>query len=547
MGVRFTKQRKNTRLHFIFGIFILSYLILVARLFNLQIIQCDELTERMHKRTTPSRTNTTSLRGSIYDRNGEELAVSLKRPSAYVHPHKVKDKKKFMYQLASFPGIDISRIKTFFKQGKPFIWIKRKLTPLEEKILGDLGLEDIHYYIETKRFYPHTSLASQVIGFAGMDGKGLEGLEFYFDSLLKGKDKGRANFILTIDRVIQYFADEALRDRCIELGAKMGMLVMMEVNTGEIWALSNWPSFNPNIFNKYKRENWRIRCIADSFEPGSIIKVFGAAAVIEENLGKPEDIIDCQQGSIRIAGCTIRDYKKFGKLSLSEVIECSSNVGAIKMVQRLGEEKYYHYLKEFGFGEKTAITLPAEASGIFKPPEYWSGISLASLAIGQEISVTSIQFITAFSSLINGGYRVKPRIVKRMCDQEGASIKAEITRSKQGEQIISEGTSTIIRDMLQRVVSHGTGKLAAINNYNIGGKTGTAQKIDPKTCTYSHEDYVASFVGFFPGKNPRWAMIVVIDEPQKDKAWGGQAAAPVFQKVAEQSMEYLNIWPDEII
>ncbi|MGA1826521.1 MAG: peptidoglycan D,D-transpeptidase FtsI family protein, partial [bacterium] len=434
-----------------------------------------------------------------------------------------------------------------FRQKKPFIWIKRKLTPGEENILRGIGLEDIHYSMETKRYYPHTTLASHVIGFSGMDGEGLEGLEFYFDSLLKGNENGRANFMLTIDRIVQYFADEALNESCEELGAKAGMLVIMEIDTGDIWAMSNWPTFNPNIFQNYNRDNWRTRCVADAFEPGSILKVFGAAAVLEEGLGRPNDMINCQQGSIRVAGCTIRDHKKFGKLSLREVIENSSNVGAIKLAQRLGEEKYYYYLKKFGFGEKTNISLPAEATGLFQHPDDWSGLSLASLAIGQEISVTSIQFITAFSSLINGGYKLKPRIVKRIYDKEGNSIQSDLTEIEPGERIIGENTSKIIRDILKGVVSHGTGRLAAINRYTIGGKTGTAQKIDPDTGTYSHEKYVASFVGFFPGRNPRWAMLVIIDEPQKEMAWGGKAAAPVFRKVAEKTMDYFNIWPDEII
>ena len=324
MGFRLNKQKKNKRIYFVYGIFILAYMSLVARLFNLQIINSDELKKNMNKKYTAPLP--VPLRGNICDRNGEELAVSLNMSSAYVHPNKVENQKNFLCSLQAFPGININKIKRLFRQKKPFIWIKRKLTPGEENILRGLGLEDIKYSMETKRYYPHTSLASHVIGFAGMDGEGLEGLEFYFDSLLKGKENGRVNFMLSIDRVVQYFADEALNESCEKLSAKAGMLVIMEIDTGDIWAMSNWPTFNPNIFQKYKRENWRARCIADAFEPGSILKVFGAAAVIEEGLGRPNDMINCQQGSIRVAGWTIRDHKKYGKLTLRKVIDRKSVV-----------------------------------------------------------------------------------------------------------------------------------------------------------------------------------------------------------------------------
>jgi len=505
--------------------------------------------------------SSTVLRGGIYDRLGREMALSVQAPSAYLITKKSKDPKTIIGALSRLPWINVRSIRKAFAWDKGFVWIKRRLDPSQKDCLERLNFKDINFVMEPERFYPNAEIASQIIGFVGTDGRGLEGLEFYFNELLDAYtnkfprefttscldpycfyDRKECNLFLTTDLVIQYFAETALRKTCEEVNAQHGLLIIMDTYTGEIYAIANWPGYNPNHFADYPNDYWRNRCITDIYEPGSIFKLFWAAALLEENIVEIDDLFYCEQGSMKVAGKRIRDHKKFGWLSVKQILEKSSNIGAIKCAQKLGEEKFYQYIKNFGFGERTGIDFPGEARGILRPPENWSGLSLASLAIGQEISVTPIQMITAFSALVNGGRLMQPFIRREVHNVKGEILYKGVPVIK--SKIISAQTSHQIKKILRSVVSRGTGVKADVPGYWIGGKTGTAQMVDKSTGEYSHEDFLASFVGFFPDFSARFAMLVMVSKPRV-ACWGGEVAAPIFSEVAKRVIRYLRISPME--
>ncbi|MBN2373171.1 penicillin-binding protein 2 [bacterium] len=513
-------------------------------------------------------------RGGIYDRDGREMALSIYVPSAYISIKKnikknaknatkgCKNPKDILKALSRFSWINMKRINDAFNRDKGFIWIKRMLDPMQKHCLDALGIETIEYTMEPERFYPNLELAGQTLGFVGVDEKGLEGLEFYLDTFIKKFENDNISFVetpsrfvdsysldiekeynlvLTTDMVVQYLSESALKRGCQNVNADHGLLIIMDTHTGEILAMANWPGYNPNCFFKYPREFWRNRCITDTYEPGSIFKLIWLAALLEEGMAMHNDLVYCEQGSINIAGKIIRDHKEFGWLSLKQVIEKSSNIGAIKWAQKLGEDRFYEYIKRFGFGEKTGIEFPGEARGILRTKNNWSRLSLPSIAIGQEISVTPVQMITAFSALVNGGRLIKPVLLKEVRDAKNNIIqKAEYTDRG---MVISPGTSDQIKNILRGAVKNGTGQKADVHGYWIGGKTGTAQLLDKKTGGYSHDDLLASFIGFFPDSNARWAMLVMVCRP-KTGFWGGEVATPIFTETAEKVMRYMHIPPD---
>jgi cell division protein FtsI (penicillin-binding protein 3) len=422
----------------------------------------------------------------------------------------------------------------------------------------------IGFVTESQRVYPKQGLAGQVIGFVGTDDTGLEGIEYAYDSALAGHRvrvkldhdaRGRPvslrpdtfpelprgyDVVLTIDERIQFFAERELRAQVAKLGARGGIVVAMDPRTGEILALASGSAFNPNNFRGYPPDAWRERAVTDSFEPGSTLKAVLAAAILEERLVRPDDMFFGEHGSIQVAGVNIRDHEKFGWLTFREVLEKSSNVGAIKLGQRLGRERMHAYLQRFGFGEKTGIDLPGEAPGLLRPPQQWSEVSLASLSIGQEMAATPIQLVTAISAIANGGMLVRPRVVKHML--KGAEI-VPAGPPTQGRRILSESAARQVTTMLQGAVAWGTGKGAAVDGYPVAGKTGTAQKYDASLGRYSSDKVVASFVGYLPADQPKVAIFVSLDEPRGEGGWGGVAAAPVFSAIAQQSMRYLRVPP----
>jgi cell division protein FtsI (penicillin-binding protein 3) len=357
---------------------------------------------------------------------------------------------------------------------------------------------------------------------------------------LRQLPQGR-DLVLTLDERIQFVAERELRQHVIRLGARGGVVVVMQPFTGEILALANESSFDPNIFREAAPRIWRERSITDTSEPGSTLKAMLAAAAFEERLVRPDDMFFGEQGSIQVASLTIRDHEKFAWLTFREVIEKSSNIGAIKIGQRVGKERLYDYLTRFGFGSRTGVDFPGEAPGLLRPPQQWSEVSLASLSIGQEVAVTPLQLATAFAALGNGGMLVRPHLVKAVI-RDGAVVQE--TSPMQVRRVISEATARQVTNVLQGVVTRGTGKAAAVEGYTVAGKTGTAQKFDAALGRYSPQKSIASFVGYLPAEQPRATILVSLDEPQAGMAWGGVAAAPLFSTIAQQTMRYLRVPPD---
>ncbi len=536
--------------------------ILIGRLIYLQIYKHEEYlaqSEKQYKKTVEIATG----RGNIFDRNGNPLAINIDVESVFVNPKDILDRRNTIQVLSSTLNLKPKYISKKIKSNKQFVWIQRKCDLNRTEKLKQLGLEGVGFFKESKRFYPKRQLAASTLGFVGLDNQGLAGVEHYQHALLKGtiirqlveKDaRGRylpkrgwgdplysqnKDIVLTIDEVIQFIAEQELKNQVKLYGAKKGLAVVMNPNNGELLAMATLPEFNPNHYSAYPKDNWRNDIVSGAFEPGSIFKPILASAALEEGLAKSNDIFFCENGQYRLGNTVIGEAAnhKFGWLTLKNIIAKSSNIGAIKIAQELGEKNFYSYLTKFGFGKKLGIDLPGEATGTLRPLKKWSKLSLASVSFGQEISTTPLQMIAAISTIANGGYLVRPYVTKTIL-KSGKPWK-----SKSFEKIyrvLSEETSQQMIDVLQTVVSEGTGKKASIKGFKVAGKTGTAQKIDPATKGYSKTAYVASFIGFVPANKPKLAILVMIDEPQKSH-WGGEVAAPVFREIARKTLRYLNI------
>jgi cell division protein FtsI (penicillin-binding protein 3) len=565
-SINWTKAR-------IFAVFVLLFLcfpILFLRIIQLQLMKTDELS-RLASKQHQSIITLTPKRGTIYDAKGNTLAKSVDVNSVYARPRDVKNPSQTARKLADILDLDKEALTKKLKAKKNFIWVKRKVTPRETAHIKESGLNAIHFLKESRRFYPQWSdphshyLAAQLVGFVGVDSKGLEGIEAKYDAALSGnttrlilgkdafgreiitevpipgKSPENYNLCLTIDTYIQHVVETELK-RAVEVkGAKKGMAVVMDPMTGRVLAMANYPSFNPNRFGDYPPRRWRNRIVTDILEPGSAFKVFLASAALEEKVAKRHDIFFCENGYYSISGKRIRDVKKFGWLSLEHIIKYSSNIGAAKIAQQLGKEKFHKYIRKFGFGHETGIDLPGEAKGIVRPPKKWSRVALGNIAFGQGIAVTSIQLITAISAIANGGQLLRPYVVDRIVDSKGDVVRQShpvIIR-----RVLSNETAETITSILKRVVEEGgTGTRAALPYYEVAGKTGTAQKVDRTLGGYSEDRFISSFVGYGPSSQPRLVILVVIDEPQ-GIPYGGTVAGPVFKNIAERSLPYLNIPP----
>lgn len=550
------------RISLSFFLLLFLFAVIFARFLQLQVIESPSLkriAERQHKKII----SLTPQRGTIYDREMRELALSIDSLSLYAHPGRVDDPHRAASTISRATGKGYRRVVKALSTNRPFVWIKRELSDREVERLKGLDIEGIGFVRESKRVYAKPPIAPHVIGFAGIDSQGLEGIELYYDSYLRSeksrlygyKDaRGREIFyngldrkqrgydlVLTIDSNIQYIAQKALREAVERYRAKSGFVIVMDPNTGEILAMANEPSFDPNSFFRASPSMWRNRAITDIFEPGSTFKVFLAAAAIEEGKVRPSSRFYCEKGAYRVADRIFHDYKRFGWLSFSEVLQYSSNIGAIKIAERLGVETFYRYLRLFGFGVKTGIDLPGEASGILRSGDRWTKVDLASIAFGQGVSVTGIQLLTAFSAIANGGYLLRPFVVKRIVSPDGRIVK-EVTPYIR-RRVISEETARTLSRILRKVVDEGTGSNASVEGYTVAGKTGTAQKVDSIRGGYLKDRYISSFIGYAPVEHPRISILVVIEEPE-GSFYGGEVAAPVFREIAGRVLPYLGIDPD---
>jgi cell division protein FtsI (penicillin-binding protein 3) len=498
-------------------------------------------------------------RGIVFDREGRQLALNLELDSLYCEPDSLQLDKKNLKKLASAMAREPNAILTKIPDKGKFAWIERKLDPDIAVRVRGLNIKGIGLMNEAKRVYPKGRLASHIVGAVGIDNQALEGVELQFDKYLKtrggkvllerdasgktlsaGVDKEAKgnNIVLTIDEGLQGIVERELDKAMVQWRAAAVSAIMMDPYTGEILALANRPSYDPNHPGKARDFEKRNRAITDYYEPGSTFKIVTGIGALEENIVKPHTLFDVSRGSIEVGGKTIRDVHKHGVLTFKEVIQKSSNVGTIMIGMRLGKERIYKYEKLLGIGEKTGIDLPGEVSGLMLPPERWSGTSLGAIPIGQEVAVTPLQILRTYSAIANGGFLVRPHVVSEIISPEGQLLFSFMDNEK--KRIISPKTAEIFKEVLKSVVDGGTGERASVEGEEVAGKTGTAQMIDPKTKRYSKEKYVSSFVGFVPADNPKFALIVVIYEP-KGQIYGGVVASPVFREIASQAFSYLNI------
>jgi len=554
-----SKKWLKFRIGIILIVFLVFFIALISRAFQLQVLSGKKL------KTLAQRQHTTVLqlppeRGVIYDRNGEKLAVSIMANSVCADPSKITDPVRASGQVAEILNLDSQAVFKKISTPKSFCWLARKISPEQAVSVENADIEGIFLVKEPKRFYPNGELAAHLLGFVGMDAGGLEGLESKYDESLKGKPekltwardaKGKklflrvekneikknesVNLVLTIDNRIQYLVETHLKDAVLSKGAKGGLAIVMDPKTGEILAMANEMGFNPNNVDGLTPEKWRNRAITDFFDPGSTFKPFLVAGALEEKIIKESDKFFCENGNYKIANRVIHEAnkKRHGVLTVPDILKYSSNIGAAKIAQKMGKEKFYDYIDRFGFGAKTGIDLPGESAGLVRPVKNWVPVDTAMIGFGQGVSVTAIQLIAAVSAIANNGVLMKPYVVRGFADKDNRLIK--LYTPTVVRKVISSDVAKRLTNMLTEVVGapDGTGKNARIVNVAVAGKTGTSQKFDFTRGVYSSEKVRTSFMGFFPADNPQVAILVILDEPQRDK-WGGVAAAPVFKNIGEQ-------------
>lgn len=555
------QDRFHLRIFVLSGFFLVWIALLIFRLIDLQVFQYGELSGRARRQQSRS-LEISPKRGTVYDRNGHELAVSVAVDSIYAVSQDIPEKGSAATKLAQALGMNRQEIFNKLNVDRGFVWIKRKMDDAESARIRKLGLPGIYFQKESKRFYPNRELAAHVVGYAGMDNEGLSGIEFAFDKkiggipgkvLLKTDAKQRSfgsvekapvpgeDLFLTLDQTIQYVAEQELAEQVNKSKALGGTAIVMEPYSGEILAMASVPTYNPNFYAKYPREHWKNRSILSIYEPGSTFKIITASAALEENLAQPDETINCMNGSIVVGKYRIRDHKSYGLLTVREIVAYSSNIGAVQLGFRVGKERFERYIRSFGFGSATDIELPGEARGLLHPSSEWPAVTLANISMGQGIGVTPLQLVAAVSAIANGGYHVRPRIIlkPKSNELEKVSYESEPPRSR----ILSSRTTQLIKEMLTGVVTKGTGKASQLEGFTAAGKTGTAQKIDPNG-HYSHTRFIASFVGFAPIERPAIAIVVTVDEPH-GQYYGGEVAAPVFRNIAQKTLRCLSILPDQ--
>ncbi len=552
----------RVRIIMIGTVFGLLFLSVVGRAFYLQILQHENLVKKADKQHQ-HKVDLTPARGSILDRNGTTLAESIHMDSCYAEPRRIKDVDGTAGVLAPILGIPKDELVARLSVNKSFTWVERWLAPEVATRVKNMKLPGIGFAPESKRFYPNMEIAAHVVGFTGRDPNGLEGIELKYDSTILGntgymiterdalgrniaikstviKDSSPGkSVILTLDKTIQFIAEKELAKAVTENNAKSGMVLVMESDTGRVLAMANYPTFNPNAYSRYSLTQLRNHVVADSYEPGSTFKVFTIAAAIDSGTVKATDVYNCENGIYQIAGKTIHDDHPHSRLTVSEVIKYSSNIGSAKIGFKMGGEKLSSYLRNFGFSSRTGIDLPGEASGNLKRHMY--GIDLATISFGQGVSLSTIQLASALSAIANGGNLMKPYLVEQILDDNGAVVQKfepQLVR-----RVVSPETAQKVTRMMETVtVDGGTGTKAALDGFRVAGKTGTAQKVDPVTHTYSSKR-IGSFVGFVPADKPKLTIAVIIDEPQGVK-YGGVVAAPAFRGIAQNVLAYLKIQPN---
>ena len=571
------KQTAFTRFMLIIAVFVLWIGGISARLVHLQVKQSDWLKEQAEKVRQDVKSSK-MLRGTIFDRNGKALAISVNVKTLYADATRVRDVKVTAKAVAKILNLNEGKLAQQLAEAKAD---ERRFVPIAKgledetvqrvnRLLEDPKIskadtpryEGLHWREDQKRSYPNGTLAAHVIGFANAEGNGQAGIEQSMNRELFGavikklQERDRLGRIydetvtekeppkdiaLTIDVPIQFATDQALEKRVKESGSRSGMAVVIDNKTGAILAMSNYPTFDPNNLNAINSANLPNGVIQSIYSPGSVFKLVTYGSALEKGLITPEGMIDSGNGTIEIAKHKFSDSHAIGTVSYTKALAHSSNVCAIKTSMRVGKEGFYNYIQKFGFGKPTGIELPAETGGIVRAPERWNGDSLASMAIGYEIGVSALQMATAFATIANDGVRIQPHIIKeiRQSDEKILPLpEPETTR------VVSAETARSLRKMLREVVLAGTGKRAQLDGYSSAGKTGTAWKFDPAIKAINRAKYVSSFVGFAPADDPAVTIAVVMDEPKLGGRDGGGAAAPAFREIAQSVLPELRIRPD---
>jgi len=557
-GRRDTKQRRaatqRRRLFLLAGLGVLGYAGLGLRAVQLQALDAEWLAARAQAQRQGT-VHLDPLRGEIRDRHGILLASSASVESVAASPRRIQDERPTAAVLAGTLGLAEKPLGRRLGSQRSFVWVKRWVTPEEADRVRHLGLTGVSLHPERKRFYPSRGLAAPYLGFVGRDGEGLAGLELAFDGALRGAStslpllrsarggrlirweadphaRSGARIVVALDARLQHFAENLLEQALRQTRAKHVTLVALDPWNGDVLALAERPSFDPNRFWLEKPNAFRARAFVDAFEPGSTLKPFAVAAALEAGAVRASDRFDCEQGAWRVADQVIHDFKPHGELSVREIVTLSSNIGAAKVAGRLGSQRLVAGLRKLGFGEPTGSGFPGESPGILRTLREAQPVERANLAFGQGIAVTAIQLAAAGATLANGGHRVWPRLILRL-ESLGGTVEWP---SGLGERVLSDRTARLMREMLRDAVARGTGKAAALPHYAVAGKTGTAQKVVDGS--YSTDRYVASFLGFVPAHHPSLVVVVVIDEPQGAHT-GGRVAAPVFRELAGFALEQL--------
>ena len=563
--MRRSLQRNHRRLWVAKFLFLALFLAVGGRAFQLQVLQGDKLM-RLGQRQHLKEWIVLPKRGALIDRAGEPLALSMESQSVYIRPHRIQEADKVSQRLAEILSLGRAEVRQKIASEKPFVWIKRQVSSPEAEKIQALNLDGIGMYYEPNRHYPQGQLAGQLIGFVGRDSEGLEGLELKYNDYIRGETGssvterdalGRRVLVegigglqippgsdihLTLDTSIQHVAEKELEASVLKYRAKAGVALVVEPRTGEVLALANYPSFDPNNYAKLTAEQRRNRAVTDSFEPGSTFKTILAAAALEEEIVGKEDLFYCEMGKYPFAGKIIHDTHPHGWLSFAKILQVSSNIGFTKIAEKVKRERYFKYIEKFGFGKVTGIDVPGEAPGLVRKVEGWAAIDLATHAFGQGISTTPLQMVMAYAAIANGGFLMRPYVTRRVVSPQGEVLldnQPHVVR-----RVISEKNSKMLASMLRDVTNEGgTGTMANIEGFEVAGKTGTAQKADTVHGGYSKKR-VASFVGFVPANDPRLVALVLIDEPEA-QVYGGVVAAPAFRNIAQGALRRLAVAPEK--
>jgi cell division protein FtsI (penicillin-binding protein 3) len=547
------------RLYLLGGFLFLWCAFIGLRLLQLQILRYGDWVQRAQRQQQRS-IPVSPRRGIIYDRNGHELAMSISVDSAFAVPSEIPDPENTAGLLARVLHTDPRDMVARLKASHSFAWIARKVDADTSQRIRAMNLRGIYFQKEPKRFYPKRELAAQTIGYVGLDDEGLGGIEHAYEARLHGRPGkmlitmdarrkwfGRVerqpdpgdNVVLTVDEKIQYIVEKELEQAMHDTRAEAGTIVVQNPRTGEILALANRPTFNPNVYKDVPSSALKNRAVSDIYEPGSVFKIVTYSSAVEEKLVHPEDPIDCQGGVINVGGIRIHDLHKMGVVPIKEALAHSSDVAAVKVGMRVGDQRFYSYIRGFGFGQQTGIELPGETKGMAKPVNRWSKVSIGAMSIGQEIGVTALQLASMVSAIANDGVYTPPRIVAGVLPPRTTPQTVTFRRPPQ-HRVVSTLTAAQMKKMLEGVVLFGTGRRAILDGYTSAGKTGTAQKVDPNTGTYSRTKYVATFAGFAPVNNPALTIVVSLDSAV-GLHQGGQISAPVFTRVAQQVLAYMNV------